>query len=164
MLNDRIHFRAFQLNDTKRLFNIYSNKDAMKYRGSKPMQSIGDALDFVKKQVVDDKKEKIIRLGIELSATDELIGSVMFRYPKRYTDVCEIGYSIGFEYWGIGLGKEAVKLILEKVTQDSVIRRINAWSHRDNIASIKILESFGFEQKNQERTKEHLLFVKRSSL
>lgn len=162
MDTNQLVLRAFYISDCEKLLSIYSNSEAMKYRGTKPMKSIEDARSFVEKQVIENNKETIIRKAVVLKEKNELIGSVMMRHPKQYRETCEIGYSIGFDYWGKGFGKSAVRLILKTLECDEAIRRINAWSHRENIASIKILESFHFEQKTQDRSREHLLFVRKT--
>ncbi|MEL6557324.1 MAG: GNAT family N-acetyltransferase [Bacteroidota bacterium] len=160
MDSNQLELRNFDLKDCKKLFSIYSDGEAMKYRGTKPMKSVEDAQAFVEKQVVENNTETIIRKAVILKASDELIGSIMMRHPKQFPEICEIGYSIGFDYWGKGIGKAVVNLILKTLEDSEHIKQINAWSHRDNTASIKILRSFGFEQKNQDKSAAHLLFIK----
>lgn len=64
----------------------------MKYRGSKPMESIDDAIDFVKAQSLKKDQTFTIRKAVELVQTKELIGSVMFRFYENQKHTCEIGY------------------------------------------------------------------------
>lgn len=156
-----LEFRKLKSEDADKLFEIYSDKEAMKYRGSKPLESIEDAYEFVRNQGNISKGITTIRKAIVLTESDELIGSVMFRYPKNHLDKCEIGYSISRQFWGKGFGKEAVRLILSELDYNQEITQINAWSHCDNIPSIRILKSLGFKQKSV--NKEHLLFVKSST-
>ena len=149
-LNQRIKFRTLIKEDAQKLFEIYSDKEAMKFRGSEPLETISDALKFIQSQNLDSDKSLTIRKGVELVDDQELIGSVMFRYHKQKQGECEIGYSIGRKYWGKGLGKAILHLILEDLKKDKQITSAIAWSKIENIASIKILEYSGFEFQGEE--------------
>ena len=145
----RIRFRNLHLSDAKKLYEIYSDKEAMKFRGSKPMESIEDAIIFVQNQRVAKNKVLTIRKGIELIGSEKLIGSVMYRYRDASVEECEIGYSIGRQFWGKGFGKEIVKALIDDLRKNEAMKKIFAWSHKENIASVKILEHNGFQLTEQ---------------
>ncbi len=144
MIDNLVTFRTLTFTDAPKLFHIYSDKEAMKYRGSKPIETIDDAKDFIANQSSKKEQTLTIRKGVILTQTKDLIGTVMFRYQEQKTDICEIGYSIGRRYWGQGLGKEIVKLMIKDLSENKNINDIIAWSHKENLASIKILERFDF--------------------
>lgn len=134
--------------DIHQLYEIYSDKEAMKYRASKPMETIADAESYVSNQKLSKESALTVRKGIELvntNNTKELIGSVMYRYHHDRKTECEIGYSIGRQYWGKGYGKEIVKVLLQSLEENNIIKDIIAWCHQDNIASINILEKNEFQ-------------------
>ncbi|MFK7906448.1 MAG: GNAT family N-acetyltransferase [Chitinophagales bacterium] len=141
----RIRFRELNMEDVVQLYEIYSDKEAMKYRGSKPMETIEDAKVFVRNKEVFKGDTLTIRKAIELAQTKELIGSVMYRSDRNRKNECEIGYSIGREFWGQGFGKEIVEAMLNEIEEKEEIKEVVAWSNRENIASIKILEKTGFQ-------------------
>lgn len=160
-MSEKVKFRALTMTDTIELFEIYSDKEAMKYRGSKPMQTIEDAKKFVNNARVKKTNILTIRKGIELLRTKELIGSIMYRFNENKKNECEIGYSIGRQFWGQGLGKEIVKTMVKAIEEKNEINTIVAWSNKENIASIKILEKLGFKRINQTDYKESYLYHKR---
>ncbi len=55
----------------------------------------------------------------------------------------EIGYRVGEEYGGKGIGARALKLLLES---ESNIKKIKAKTTTNNIASQRVLEKNGFKQ------------------
>ncbi len=134
-----------RMEDMADLFDIYSDKEAMKYRGSKPMETIADAKKYVQNKAIKKEQIRTLRKAVELKTTKELIGSVMYRFDEKKKRECEIGYSIGRKFWGKGLGKEIVKVLIETVERQQTIKEILAWSNKQNIASIKILEKLGFQ-------------------
>jgi len=145
----RITFRKLIESDAEKIFLIYSNKEAMKYRGSKALESIMDAKQFIINQKIVKNDVLTIRKGVEIIETKELIGSVMFRFRNKEKQVCEIGYSIGKEYWGKGFGHEIVKKIIETSMKNNDIETLKAWTHKENISSVKILEKNGFKKTKQ---------------
>lgn len=146
------------MKDINKLYEIYSDKEAMKYRGSKPFTSLEDAKVYVKNKVLSKNQITTIRKGVELKNNSELLGSVMYRFDEKTPDQCEIGYSIGKQYWGQGLGKEIVSHILQTIKERGNIKTITAWSNKENIASIKILESHSFSKLKQDKHPNQFLF------
>ncbi len=160
-MQDTIKLRSLRTSDAPTLFLIYSNAEAMKYRGSKVMTSIADAEAMIDDQEKREGSKLTLRMGIELINTKELIGSVMLRYDDLQIGCCEIGYSIGRQYWGKALGRTTVGLILKELQAKKEVNKVHAWTHPDNIASIKILERFDFCTVSQASQPQHLLFEKR---
>jgi len=155
-----LKFKWLIQSDMLKLFNIYSDKEAMRFRGSKPMTNLEDAKRFIANQKLREGTTLTIRRGVERIENGELLGSVMFRYDDTKEGVCEIGYSIGKQYWGKGLGTEIVKEILKTLQKDHNIQTAIAWSHKQNIASIKILKSLGFTRTPQRESEVNHLFTK----
>jgi len=157
---DSIKLRELTNEDQNKLFEIYSDKEAMKYRGSKPMENIADARLFVNNQKLLKGNMLTLRQGIEIIKNGELIGSTMCRFDKRKIGECEIGYSIGRKFWRKGFGKEVLKTLLKSISKNAAIKNVIAWSHKENIASIKILEFNGFRRVEQNEKQDIYLYRK----
>jgi len=115
-MSAKVKFRELTTRDTIKLFEIYSDREAMKYRRSKPMKTIE-----------------------------------------------EIGYSIGRQFWGQGLGNEIVKTMVKAIEKKNEINKIVAWSNKENIGSIKILEKIGFKRISQVEHQDIFLYHKTRS-
>ncbi|MBV6652495.1 MAG: GNAT family N-acetyltransferase [Mameliella sp.] len=81
--------------------------------------------------------------GIELNG--EVIGviSLLFK-PDIYAVSAELGYWIGEPYWGKGIIKEALRLIVKHAFKDLKHSRVFANVFHTNAASQKALEKTGF--------------------
>lgn len=158
--SERLKFRNLVPEDTLKLFEIYSDGEAMKYRNSKPMKNMEDAKAFIQNQKLETDIKYVIRKGVELKEDKELIGSVMYKYIKNKETECIIGYSIGANYWGRGLGREIVKTLVESIEQQEKTRIIKAWTKPQNIASQKILEINNFHQIPQSEYPDSYLYIK----
>ena len=161
--SERLRFRDLEQYDAQRLFQIYSDKEAMKYRGSKPMTTLEDAKTFILNQRLEEEHRYTFRQGIEIKETQELIGSILFRFYKDISTECVIGYSIGADFWNRGFGREIVKLLVEQIKALKNIEAIKAYTRKENIASSKILELNGFKKVAQEEFPNSYLYLKNFS-
>lgn len=143
--DSRIYFRALQAADAAMLLHIYGDQEGMKYRASQALHTMTDALAFIQNQVLQEAGQVTKRIGVALSATDTLIGTGMFRYYKAKARHCEIGYSIGRDYWGQGYGHELIRMQIALLREEGVLQ-VSAYSHRENVASLRLLQAHGFEQ------------------
>ncbi|MBU2913255.1 GNAT family N-acetyltransferase [Reichenbachiella agariperforans] len=158
---NRIKFRELSDDDIDKLFEIYSDKDAMKYRVSQPMGSLDDAARFVENQRLQEGNILTIRKGVELKKNKTLIGTSMYRYDNRRKEECEIGYSIGRAFWGDGLGQEIVKKMVEMLALNEKNRIVTAWCSKENKASIKVLEKNDFCLMDQDISDYNFCYQKR---
>jgi len=161
-----IHFKSERLAtanltqaDATALFQIYSDKEAMKYHGSAPMESIEDVYAMITAQLTTHPISKL-RLGIRLTANNQLIGTLLLVWNTK-TRECEVGFSFGKDHWGNGYGQETLAMMEEKLSAVDRVQTIKAWSNRENQASIRIFEKAGFSVIEQNEHPQSYLFAKR---
>lgn len=139
--SQRLYFRAINTGDRDDLFRIYSDKEAMQYRGSKHLEHIEDADAMIAKTLRDYSSGGECRWAIVEKDSELLIGS--FLYKTISETACEIGYSIGRNFWGQGYAQEALNQMLVYLKQMGY-SQIVATTKTDNTASSRILEKAGF--------------------
>ena len=74
----------------------------------------------------------------------EILGSVSFFGVTSINRSCRIGYKIDKNYRKLGLGSLMVKHMLEILTHEKEMHRIEAYIHPDNISSVNLVKSLGF--------------------
>ncbi len=109
--SERLYLRHLNFDDEVALFNIYSDKEAMKYRSNAPLENVDDAREMIQKSMEEIDKKKEYRFGIIVKATNELIGTFLFKTMEETK--CEVGYSIGKKYWKLGYGYETLNTMLD---------------------------------------------------
>lgn len=85
---------------------------------------------------------------------DKIIGTVSFRnIQKPVYSTCTLGYKIHRDYWHNGLCYEAIDKLIDELTLELGIHRIEAYVMPDNFPSIGLLEKLGFEKEGLLRDK-----------
>lgn len=145
MESERLIFRELNISDAARLFEIYSDKDAMKYRQSKPHKTLEDTLAMLKRDEEVKASKYEFRFGIIEKDSGQLIGTIMYQpiYSKAI-----IGYSFAKDSWGNGFATEVVKWIISYLKTKN-FKTIEAWVINENIASCKVLEKNHFRLVSQ---------------
>lgn len=159
-MEQRVRFRLMHSGDMDTIYQIYSDKEAMKFRGSDPIERVADAEKFILAQNRIENGIHTVRKGVELIASLKLIGSVMFRYDEKNKEVCEIGYSIGKQFWNCGYGKEIVRLQIAELKAEGKVKSIIAQTNKQNKASIRILEHTGFERMERNPNSSYFTYKK----
>ncbi len=127
--------------DNQEVFEIYET-DRPKYFYTKQFQKT--LLNCEYNMII---KQSAIRFWIyEKNQMDKIIGTVSFQNIKRsFYQSCEIGYKFDQRFWRKGYAKESVSKGIQIAFEDLGLHRIEAYVLPENISSIKLLESMGFQ-------------------
>lgn len=151
----RLYLRTISPTDRDAFFRIYSDKEAMQHRGNAPLETLEDADRMIAKTLRDYGSNGECRLAIVETASDQPIGS--FLYKTLSETSCEIGYSIGREYWGRGYGLEAVQAMQAYLRQMGY-HVLLATTKTENIASSRLLQKAGFDLVSEDKATGQLWF------
>ena len=145
MEDELIYFRELLDTDVARLFEIYSNAKAMKYRETAPMKTIEDSYKMLERDKEKKNSGYEFRFAVIEKSSETLIGTVMFQ-PVH--DKAIIGYSIDEQFWNKGYATRIINLISKELKSKKYML-IEAWVKKENIASSKALLKNNFQQISQ---------------
>lgn len=79
---------------------------------------------------------------------NELAGIISINSVKkaRMKHNGTLGISFRQKYWGMGLGSESMKYIIQWAKSNNITKKINLLVREDNYRGIKLYEKFGFER------------------
>ena len=143
--SERLLLRKITRQDIPDIFEIYSNREVMLYFDDRyAFESIAEAEQMVSgyDKALHDKTG--MRWGIVLKNTGKLVGTCGFHAISDYHKRLEIGYDLNRDYWGKGIMKEALSLIIDHAFEHSEANRIEAFVEPPNTASRVLLEKLGF--------------------
>jgi ribosomal-protein-alanine N-acetyltransferase len=141
----RLYFRPLVIEDRDQLLKIYSDKDAMKYRASKPLETIEDAERMILQAHEEWESKTKVRVAVLQKDSEVLIGTGMYFFESP--TVVEIGFSIGREFWKYGYGQEGTEGLMEYIKdQEPEVTTIVGIARSENEKSLKMLERIGFTE------------------
>lgn len=152
---ERLILRNITKTDAISIFKYLSDPEVMKYYGLEPFKSVQDALDEISWYESIFNEQTGIRWGISLKDNDKIIGSCGFLNTVSTHRRTDIGFELSKEYWGQGIGSEAIMAIIHYAFEQMNIQRIQALIEPLNIASQKMVEKAGFLQEGLLRKYEY---------
>jgi len=143
---NRLFLRKLKLEDTDDLFEYASKPIVTQYIPWETHESILDSFVFLKDTIRDYDKGNYI-WGIELKENNKMIGTIGLHNLYLDESRAEIGYTLSYLYWQKGLMTEALQSVCKYTFEQLGIKRLNANCNTENIASIKLLQKIGFQQR-----------------
>ncbi|MVX36329.1 GNAT family N-acetyltransferase [Myroides sp. LoEW2-1] len=141
----RLYFRPLVIEDKEQLLYIYSDKEAMKHRASKPLETLEDAENMVKQAHREWESKTKVRLAVVQQENDVLIGTAMYFFESP--TVVEIGFSIGKDFWKYGYGQEGTEGLMEYIkANEPNVNTIVGIARSANDKSIKMMQNIGFTE------------------
>ena len=128
------------------LFELFADPAVALETDTGPFTSIDEAEELI------DWIEGILasRQGLRWVAAgrndDMLIGTCGFNIWNRHNNSAEIGYDLLSAHWGVGLGTEAVRRVVQFGFEEMDLNRIQADTQLDNTRSGRVLTKLGFRE------------------
>lgn len=141
---ERLLLRPLVQSDAQDIYEIFSDKQVMKYYDLLPFESLERAKQQVELFTQGFEQKKMLRWGIEYKDNSKLIGTCGFFAFNEDARKAELGYELNSIYQGRGLMSEALGAILRYIFAETDINRVEAYVEPLNIASRKTLEKLGF--------------------
>jgi ribosomal-protein-alanine N-acetyltransferase len=141
---ERLLLRPLAAPDAAALFAIFSDPEVMRYWSSAPWSDIEQADQYIDSAARDLAAGTMLRVGIEVAATGQLIGQLALHHFDQQNRRCEIGYALGWAHWGKGYMAEAMGALLAHAFGELALNRIEADVDPRNPASMRALERLGF--------------------
>ena len=140
----RLLLRKLIDNDAQQIFYLRSNTIVNQFILRAKQKSLHEALTFINERNNDIEKGKIFYWAITLKEEQELIGSICIWNFSEDKTVAEIGYDLHPDYFNKGIMTEAIREVIHFGLNKLQLNSIEAFTHRENINSIKLLKKCSF--------------------
>ncbi|MEC5157094.1 GNAT family N-acetyltransferase [Chryseobacterium sp. MP_3.2] len=141
---DRLIFRPITEYDAAYIFQIRSNPSINQFLHRNPPQNSFEALDFILGIKMKTELKEIVFFGISLKSDYNLIGTICFWNFSNDRKTAELGYELLPEFQGKGIMSEAIHFMLRYGGNELSLNEIEAFTNKENLNSIKLLEQFNF--------------------
>lgn len=145
LTTERLTLRQLVINDEQEIFTLRSDSEINKYLDRQISNTIDDARNFINKIIENDS----LYWAITLSDKNILVGTICLFGFSDENYKCEIGYELLTNFQGQGIMKEALEKVIHYAFNTIKVKKIEAFMHRDNLSSIKLLEKFSFRNSNE---------------
>ena len=158
LTTERLTLRQLVSYDEQEIFTLRSDSEINKYLDRKRAKTIDDARSFIDKISENINKNDSVYWAITFSDKNILIGTICLFVFSDDNDKCEIGYELLTNFQGQGIMREALEKVIDYAFNTIKVKKIEAFFHRDNQSSIKLLEKFSFRNSNEpDRTNPELI-------
>ena len=139
----RVILRKLKLSDSKDIYENINDPEVSRWTAAIPYPYPKTLAEkFIRKSW---HRENGVVFGIELLENKKIIGVISLTKIRKEHKRAEIGYWLGQKYWGARLMQEAIKEIVDFGFKKLKLHRIYAKVYKENIASQKTLEKYGFK-------------------
>jgi len=139
---ERLTLRELSFNDIKAVFDLRSSKEINKLITRKTPAYLEEAKEFISVCHSEFKNQNRVFWAMEFNK--EVIGTIVFHNISLKDNYAEIGYELNPKFQQKGFMSEAINAVLEFGKTKMKFKTIEAFTHKNNIPSITLLEKYNF--------------------
>ncbi len=143
---ERLILRCLEVSDDQQIFMLRSDNRVNQYLARPKQKDIKEIRAFINKINNGINNNEWIYWAITLKESPKLIGTICYWNFSNKKTVAEIGYELDPAFQGNGIMSEAIKKIIEFGFQVIELDTIEAYTHKKNNNSTKLLQKYNFEQ------------------
>ncbi len=140
----RLRLRPLDDRDAQALFAVFSDPRVMRYWSTPAWASPDQAHRSIAADAADRAAGAHLRLGIELPAQRQLVGTCTLFGIQPTNRRAELGYALASPYWRNGYMHEALVALVTHAFAGLSLNRLEADIDPRNATSARTLERLGF--------------------
>ena len=142
--SERICFGVWGSEDFELARRLWGNKQVTEYISAKGYFTEKEILERLTKEIANQDAHKVQYWPIFMKDTNEFMGCCGLRPYDLKKNIYEIGIHILPQYWGKGIGSEALNTVIEYAFKELKVENLFAGHSPKNSASKKLLTKVGF--------------------
>ncbi|SNR34883.1 GNAT family N-acetyltransferase [Lutibacter flavus] len=154
--SERLQLRQLNKSDAPIIFFLRSDAEVNKYIKRPTPKSIDDALAFIAKINNGIKENEWVYWCITLKDNPKVIGTISLWHFSKDKTIAEVGYDLHPDYQQKGIMNEALNTVLNYGFNTLNLREIEAFTHRNNNPSKKLLVNNKFIYKEDRKDEDNL--------
>ena len=144
METERTILRYITQEDFEEILEMYGEPDTFKYIAPALNKTREWYINFLQTRIDQVTNGSGYHWVARSKENNEFMG-LMNLNPIAGTDKVQVGFQLRREYWNQGYASELTKRVLEFGFDDTGLRVIYGVFDKENTASLKIFQKFGFE-------------------
>lgn len=148
---ERLRLRPVRRAEGEAIFRVFGDAEAMRYWSHEPLADLDAAHGYIGQMEEGFASRSLFQWVIADAETDAMVGTVTLYQWDRRNRRAEVGFMLGRAHWGRGFAHEAVHAVLRFGFEGMDLHRVEADTHPDNAASLRLLERLGFRREGHLR-------------
>ena len=148
---ERLRLRPVRRTDADAVLRVFGDEEAMRYWSHEPLADLDAAHAYIDKMEDGFATRSLFQWVIAERESDAMVGAVTLYQWNRQNRRAEVGFMLGRPHWGRGYAQEAVRAALRFGFEAMDLHRVEADTHPDNAASLRLLERLGFRREGHLR-------------
>ncbi len=146
LLTERLILRPVTLSDTPTMYiNWQSDERVTKYLSWKPYPSLEYSYEVSKNWISRYSNYDFFLWLIVEKETNIPIGTIGIGHYASDWSSAEVGYCLGYKWWGKGYATEALKIVSSFLLNKVKIPELTCCCDRENLASARVMEKAGYK-------------------
>ncbi len=142
--SERLVLKEVPMEQRKRFFEIFSDKEVLRYTDREITHTIDEAILYLKDCQVKAEKKLHFFLGLFNKLDNKLLGIISLYHIDLKHTFASLGILIAKEYWRKGYMSEAMLRFLEFYFIELRFHRIEAQTFVHNTPAVKFFEKLKF--------------------
>lgn len=140
----RLLLRQLRDSDAPEVLFLRSDERVMRYIQRPPAQTIGEALEWIRRINQSVATGESCLWGLSLKPDERIIGTITLWNIEKEHYRAEIGYVLHPDYWGKRIMQEALTAVADFGFTNLNLHSIEGQVDPHNAASIRLMERNGF--------------------
>ena len=146
LTTERLSLRKLSVDDANEIYFLRSDKHINKYLDRPKATSIEDANNFISKINHAIENNESVYWAISFKDDSRLIGSICLWNFAIEENKAEVGYELLPDFQRKGITQEALLAVINFGFEVMKLKTIEAYTHKENLQSTKLLEKFNFKR------------------
>ena len=151
VFEERLVLRKLSANDAKLIYDLRSSIEVTKYIDRPLYKDSEEAIFFLNKTIKSINNNEVIVWSIHLKVSLIPIGTICLWNFLEDRKIAEVGYDMLPEFHKKGFMNEALNAIVNFGFNNLKLKSIEAYTNKNNLSSIKLLEKNHFIKQNNRR-------------
>jgi RimJ/RimL family protein N-acetyltransferase len=148
---EHVRLRAIEREDLPRLHELFDDDLELMTRASDSPAAPSSLAELEHRfdERLEEADPQTMRFAIEVD--DELIGECELHFIDHFQQRCDLGITLGRDYWSKGFGQDAVRTLVDFAFRDLSIRRIGLEVLADDERAVGAYSRAGFVEEGRLR-------------
>ena len=144
LASERLSLRKLSINDSAEIFALRTDVRVNQYLDRSKPDNISKVIEFINLVNKGIDEGRSLYWAICLRDNPQLAGTICLWNFSADQKQAEIGFELSPAYQGMGIMQEAVSCVLEYACDTISLKVIDAFVHKENLKSIRLLEKNNF--------------------